>query len=121
LILIDNTEFKLSNYFKNYDSGFLFEKYDTLDECIAQHGDESWVVMETSEIFRVNTITPSPLKNFTHPINNVVYLFGPDFGAVNYDNIVNLIPVYIEMGANNPLYAISASNIVLYDRFIKKI
>lgn len=119
LILIDNTEFKLSNYYTHRDSTFLFEKYNSLDEAINLYQSNSWIVLESYDILNINELNSTNLINFIHPISNVIYLFGPDFGSVSYNNINNKYPVYIQMVNQNPLYAISAVSIVLHDRISK--
>jgi hypothetical protein len=121
LIIIDNTEFKLSNYYTHRDSTFLFEKYNTLEECLEIHSGEMWVVLEALQTFIVHNIEPTSIQNLTHPIDNVMYLFGPDFGSISYESILNKKMAYITMNDNHPLYAISACSVVLHDRLVKQL
>jgi len=100
-----------------------FEVYHTLEEVLKKYSEYTFVFLECAR--KVEGIDFIPLKNFNHPTDNVLYIFGSDYSTLNLselkekgyleDNFV----VSIETGSKIPLWAHTAMSIVLYDRKVK--
>lgn len=121
IIMIDRTEFKIGKHYKHNDSNILFEYYESLEDLYNtnNNSDSKWVFFEGEKYLTQGNVTSmSSLKNYTHP-QDVYYVFGPDFSAIDIYSYNNADWVYIETETDNPLYAMSAASIVLYDRLVK--
>jgi len=100
-----------------------FEVYNTLEEVLKKYSDYTFVFLECAQ--QIDGIDFIPLKNFNHPTDNVLYIFGSDYSVLNLselkekgyleDNFV----VSIETESKIPLWAHTAMSIVLYDRKVK--
>lgn len=110
IIMIDKTRFKIGLYYEHSDDSILFERFETLEECMDAYPNDSWVFIELNEdSVNVNT--------FTHP-ENCFYVVGADFSSL----LCTKQPTHwvrIPMIQHRPLYSHVAMMTVLYDRFIK--
>ena len=109
IIMIDKTSFKIGQYYQHNDESIIFERYDSLEECMDAYKNENWVFIELDE-------KSIDLLEFEHP-ENCFYVVGADFSRI----ICEYQPKYwvkIPMIHNRPLYAHVAMMTVLYDRMI---
>ena len=112
LIMIDKTSFRIGQYYQHSDDTILFERYDSLEECLEKYPDENWVFVEIDE-------KSVMLNEFEHP-ENPIYVVGADFSRIlNESNIEPKHWVKIPMLHHRPLYAHVAMMTVLYDRMIR--
>lgn len=110
IIMIDKTSFGIGQYYKHTDETIIFERYETLEECMEIYKDSNWIFLEYKE-------DSEDLLEFKHP-DNPIYVVGPDFLSIITENE----PDYwlkIPMLHHRPLYAHTAMMVVLYDRMIK--
>lgn len=82
-----------------------------LDEALAIHPNLTKVWVDTT----VNSTVTVSIEQFSHPKDNVVYIFGPD-GR----NIELKADHHITLDVPYKLWEIQACSIVLYDRNAKK-
>ena len=100
-----------------------FEVYNTLEEVLKKYSDYTFVFLECAQ--QIDGIDFIPLKNFNHPTDNVLYIFGSDYSVLNLSELKekgylegNFV-VSIGTGSTIPLWAHTAMSIVLYDRKVK--
>lgn len=66
------------------------------------------------------------LHEFTHPMDNVIYVLGPDVGLkskdLNMDNDSKLLTIMTERGngAEHALWTIEVAMFIVYDRWFKR-
>lgn len=110
IIMIDKTSYNIGLYYKHNDDSIIFERYESLEECMLMNSDSTWVFVEMDEK-SVN------LKEFVHP-ENPIYVVGADFSRILSQTEPDMW-LKIPMLHHRPLYAHVAIMIVLYDKMIK--
>jgi tRNA(Leu) C34 or U34 (ribose-2'-O)-methylase TrmL len=110
IIMIDKTSYRIGKYYNHNDDSILFERYETLEECMDMYPNDMWVFIEMDDR-SVN------LTEFNHP-DNVTYVVGADFSRILCEREPNMW-LKIPMLHHRPLYAHVAMMIVLYDRMLK--
>jgi hypothetical protein len=110
IIMIDKTSFGIGRYYKHSDEIIIFERYETLEDCMDIYPDSNWIFLEYEE-------HASDLTTFIHP-ENPIYVVGPDFLQIITERQPDFY-VKIPMLHFRPLYAHVAMMITLYDRMIK--
>lgn len=112
VIMVDETTYKIGQYYKHNRSDIDFKRYESLDECIEDNETINFVFLELKDI-------ASSLKDFQHPTDNVIYVTGP-----NHNSITSSYEPYewiqIETKSDHALYDQMASVITLYDRLRKE-
>jgi len=115
------------------DEQITYELYNNLDEALSKHSDKNFVFVEQKSRIPENLNTFS-LKDFKHPLEDVFYIIGPDYGnGIDFGNekikpfLAESYFVYINQPNfifrnftyKIPLWSHIAMGIVLRDRFIK--
>lgn len=119
-IIIDKTTEGMLHKFIGVDISYV--KYKSMSELFQAYPDTTKIYFEHKNAIPAGTEYIS-LDKLTHPVDNVLYIFGGDetgldFGEIELnegDKIVNIdISKYI-------LWTIVAATIVMYDRCIKEV
>lgn len=120
LIMIDKTQFKVGQYYHHPIFNIKFKRYDSLNVYIQENLNRNIVLFESEYGLQNTGIIPIKLHEHEHQ-EDVIYVFGPDFGVIEileeYNSLVDWVE--IEMVNSNPLYAKGAACIALHDRIIK--
>ncbi len=122
VIMIDSTDLKIGKYYTHYSSDIGYEYYESLIDMklVYPQNEFVWIFLESEHILSDEIKDVVDLNDLIHPINNVLYVFGPDFSSIEYSDYYNSKFVFFRTCKNKPLYSIPSSAIVLYDRFLKK-
>lgn len=120
LIIVDKTQFKIGQYYRNNSFGIDLKVFDSVDEYynFANNGQQEWVFFESEDSIKEFSNNIHSLQSFNHSENNV-YVFGPDVGSLMIPSYKNSTLIFIESNGKFPLYAKCAASIVLHDRYIK--
>jgi len=94
-----------------------YENYVDLISALDAHASANVVTLYLGK-----DVEPHSLRDYRHPVEDVIYLTGSDYGEVNYPVLKgrsNLDYVCIEMAGTQSLWAHVAIAVALHDRVCK--
>lgn len=119
--MIDLTQSKVGQKFKNLDEEVGYGYYLSLFEAINANPNMNFIFLETPETLNSLAVAYTHLNEFVHPQQNVIYVVGPDsIGFLNSDKISSNLINWVSIPAMRySLWSFTAAIICLYDRFQK--
>lgn len=117
ILVVDRTRFHILQYFQNADSGIIFEAFDSLEVIEQAYPDAQFVYLENHNSLAEIGVVGIELPQFQHP-ENVVYVFGGDFGPKIAPGRADKTWVTIP-GVDN-LWTDAAAYITVYDNLMKR-
>lgn len=116
VFMIDQTKFKIGQYYEHSDSQIAFQRFESLEELEKTYPKVKFVYFENARALEKAGIKSCALlPDFAHP-SEAIYVFGTETGGISISGREDKIWVSIPV---ENLWAEGAMNICLYDRLIK--
>jgi hypothetical protein len=110
---------KEGNAPKEVDLELTYKTFPTLLDAINEHPEATLIYLEAERNIP-NWIDYTYLKDFVHPAEDVIYVFGPDSGGLPLEKLEKDSKIVtIKTFHDFAIWQIVAIGITLYDRMVK--